>query len=478
MERVMLEDFREAINAKNWNLLRIIIQNNGDINLDNLLLEAIGNGSPSFVNILLELGANPNKDFGNPLFLAVKNNKPDVLRSLIKHGGNPNLIADPDGDSLLIHAVYEESIELVQILIEAGSNLKARNERGKHDDTALTIAASNGMIEIFNHLSQKSSPSDRKAAQKILLKVNQLEKQFFRAIETNDIETVQRLINNGIDVNRSCGNLGFPLLMAVHSNSNEIVKILIATSADPNIDDALIYAVSAYNPVMSNILLKAGADPNKIGSDGIFTPLIASIPQALAPRNPYINTYIFDKLLEFGAAVNQRNRFNNTAFMAGVCFCIENEIDYRNSKVIQALLDAGSIEENIDEMSLIVKAERGDIQGVKDMIAERANVNVTDFRGSTPLINAIRNLEIVRVLLEAGADVNMGSIFTPLMAAVNAVPFTGDKEIISYLLESGADISATNIYGKNVMNIIKEKEDVDVRKVLKSFFREVKKGLK
>lgn len=355
----MIEDLREAINAENWNLLRVIIQNNSDISLDNLLLEAIGNGAPSFVNILLEIGANPNKDFGNPLFLAVKNNKPDVLRSLIKHGGNPNLIADPDGDSLLMHAVYEESIELVQILIEAGSNLKARNKRGKHDDTALTIAASNGMIEICSYLAQKSSLRDRNAAQKMLLKVSQRDKQFFRAIEVNDTEAVQRLIDNGIDVNKSCGDFGYPLLHAIHWDNNEIIKILIAAGANTNIDDALVQAVLAYNPVISNILLKAGADPNRIASDGIFTPLIASIPEALAPRDSYINTYVFDKLLEFGAAVSQRNRFNNTAFMTGISFCIENEIDYRNSKVIQVLLDAGSIEENIDEMNLIVRVGRG-----------------------------------------------------------------------------------------------------------------------
>jgi uncharacterized protein len=477
MARVMLENLREAINAENWNLLRVIIKNNSDISLDNLLLEAIENGPPSFVNILLELGANPNKDFGNPLFLAVKNNKPDVLRSLIQHGGNPNLINDPDGDSLLIHAVYEESIELVQILIEAGSNLKARNKRGKHDNTALTIAASNGMIEIFNYLAQKSSLRDRNAAQKMLLKISQRDKQFFRAIEINDTEALQRLIDNGIDVNKPCGDFGYPLLHAIHWDNNEIIKILIAAGANTNIDDALVQAILAYNPVISNILLKAGADPNRTASDGIFTPLIAAIPKALAPRNSYINTYIFDKLLEFGASVNQRNRFNNTAFMAGICFCIENEIDYRTSKVIQVLLDADSIEENIDEMSLIIRVGKGDVQGVRDLIAKGVNVNATDFRGTTPLINA-RNLEMVRVLLDAGADVNMSTTFTPLMAAINSVPFVGDKEIVSYLLNAGADINATNIYGENVMNIIKEKEDIEVRKVLKKFFREAKKELK
>jgi hypothetical protein len=51
MARVMLEDLREAINAEDWNLLRVVIQNNSDISLDKFLLEAIEHGSPSYLGI-------------------------------------------------------------------------------------------------------------------------------------------------------------------------------------------------------------------------------------------------------------------------------------------------------------------------------------------------------------------------------------------------------------------------------------------
>jgi ankyrin repeat protein len=71
---------------------------------------------------------------------------------------------------------------------------------------------------------------------------------------------------------------------------------------------------------------------------------------------------------------------------------------------------------------------------------DRADPNIEDQEGNTPLIHAIRaeNLDMVRVLLDAGADVNIGNNNgeSPLGIAVHL----HNREIFTALLDAGAEI--------------------------------------
>lgn len=62
----------------------------------------------------------------------------------------------------------------------------------------------------------------------------------------------------------------------------------------------------------------------------------------------------------------------------------------------------------------------------------------------------------VKYLIEKkGANINCTDVngYTPLMHAV----IGGQLQIIKYLIEAGADIDIKNIYGKTVLDIMKEK---------------------
>lgn len=89
-------------------------------------------------------------------------------------------------------------------------------------------------------------------------------------------------------------------------------------------------------------------------------------------------------------------------------------------------------------------AERGMAQGVRDMLAAGAKVDLDD-DGATPLLLATRerHAHIVKLLLENGASPNHRSPEVPLCEAmVNAVLFHG-FEIPKLLLDYGADINLT-----------------------------------
>ncbi|MEM2677506.1 MAG: ankyrin repeat domain-containing protein, partial [Thermofilaceae archaeon] len=66
-------------------------------------------------------------------------------------------------------------------------------------------------------------------------------------------------------------------------------------------------------------------------------------------------------------------------------------------------------------------AEEGDLQRVKKLVENGANVNAKDEYGSTPLYLAVLNghLELARFLVEKGANVNAKDIvgWTPLHIA-------------------------------------------------------------
>ena len=67
------------------------------------------------------------------IFEAVKKNELKEVKSLLEKGADPNSI-DEDGDHLLMYAGMYSSVECMQLLIEKGSNVNAKN---KIDETAL-----------------------------------------------------------------------------------------------------------------------------------------------------------------------------------------------------------------------------------------------------------------------------------------------------------------------------------------------------
>ena len=99
-----------------------------------------------------------------------------------------------------------------------------------------------------------------------------------------------------------------------------------------------------------------------------------------------------------------------------------------------------------------------------------ANVHETDKNGVTPLHHAVRfrNTAAVRVLLEHGARVNQAckrSQSTALHRAVTSTgaPETAGKtrealEIIRLLLDAGADASLVNKSGKRPIDYVKQPE--------------------
>lgn len=96
---------------------------------------------------------------------------------------------------------------------------------------------------------------------------------------------------------------------------------------------------------------------------------------------------------------------------------------------------------------LMVEADSGNIQKVRDLLALGADPNTSDERGVTPLMFAVQsgNFDLVELLVEKGANVNASpkNGNTALHAAVMAA----NDSIAELLIRNGAEINAKNVRG-------------------------------
>ena len=119
---------------------------------------------------------------------------------------------------------------------------------------------------------------------------------------------------------------------------------------------------------------------------------------------------------------------------------------------------------NEGETVLHICARDNCVDSCHMLIAIGADVNSKDYRGTTPLFNAIDNPEILRILLAANADINAVNYdgLTPFLLAV----ITNNIGACYYLAEHGADINVRHIGGITPLIYAVCKKYTDIVKML------------
>jgi ankyrin repeat protein len=116
-------------------------------------------------------------------------------------------------------------------------------------------------------------------------------------------------------------------------------------------------------------------------------------------------------------------------------------------------------------------AHAGRLDVVRALIDAGADVNATDERGWGPLAKAVYNpdldrgfADVVEMLIQAGANVEaaIGYGIRPLMLAAGY----GETAVVETLLKAGADVLARNDGGLTALMMVKEKFYVDVINLL------------
>ena len=204
------------------------------------------------------------------------------------------------------------------------------------------------------------------------------------AVLRNDIELVQKLINEGFDVNSNADlySGGYdqltPLCLAAENGSMDIIELLIDAGADINKSSPLFYAANEHHWDLVEFFLEKGANPNYMRWN--------QTPLSLAAGNSQIN--LAKKLIESGADISYDR-------------VIWNVIGSGSLELIKYLEEKGASYEN-DKIVPCKAAASGSMPVVKYLFDKGIDFNQAYSTGDTPFFQAVENghIEVVVFLIE------------------------------------------------------------------------------
>lgn len=123
-----------------------------------VLTRAVEKGQSDILRLLLEHGADPERNPGNrssgpALRVALDRERPEILRMLVERGASLEA-RDEYGRTLLHHAVSSFRLDKVKWCLDCGADVNARDE---HDGTALHKAAGLGLLDALALLVERGA---------------------------------------------------------------------------------------------------------------------------------------------------------------------------------------------------------------------------------------------------------------------------------------------------------------------------------
>ena len=387
----------------------------------------------------------------------------ETINVLLKAGGDPN-IADAQGLTWIHQAVGMGcNIEILQTIIDHGADVNATNN---YNISPLMTACQTGNAEAINVLfNAGADPS--------IADFNGVTLIHQSVVLGCNKKTLQTIINHGADVNAIENKHLTALMLACQKGNVNAINVLLKAGADHNVQDitgatlihhaavaqdysqetlqtiinhgvdvnatnnesvtALMTACQQKNVEAIHLLLKAGADPNIADTSGA-----TSIHHAVVGG---CSKETLQFIIDNGADVNTTNEENTTALMAA---CQKGNVE-----AINTLVNAGADPNTADTIdatwihhAFVGCCSKDTLQAV---IENGADVNATDMNSTTALMLACQegNMEVINVLLNAGADINI--VDTKGLTWIHhAVVRGGNKETLQAIINYGANVNATN----------------------------------
>jgi len=337
----------------------------------------------------------------NPLVEAARAGDFEAVRDLIDSGADVNLAAS-DGSTALLWAAYQSHPEMAEALIAAGADTNLANNYGV---TPLLEASRIG-----------------------------------------DAAVIEVLIAGGANIELAHPEGTTPLMAASLTGRAGAVSTLLEHGADPNAADsyehqtALMWAAAEGHSEVVAALLAAGADPDAMARVNTLTerensdfPSGGFTALMFAARDGHDD--IVRQLAAAGADLNLTNGDDATAMMIAI---VNDRFD-----LAATLVELGA---DVNDGSLYHAVEMRD--ATTDWYARDGSQLRADHD------NKLSALDLIEVLLEAGADPNkvrIGQMHSASMccdAYANATPFyraaiASDVEALKLLVKFGADVEWT-----------------------------------
>jgi len=274
------------------------------------------------------------------------------------------------------------------------------------------------------------------------------------AVYQGDFATVDLLLNNGASVKVANSFGATPLSLAAENGDPAIVKRLLDAGADANermgnSDTALMMASRTGNVATMQLLLDRGADVNAKETVRGTTALM----WAVAQRHPAAVQLLVDRGADVSASSNPAWQERPVSYAKASDprpsrkrGLFGNQIGPRNMRGT----DGGGL------TPLVFAARTNDLESVRILLAAGADVNQVTNYGWSPLLVATQNryLQLASFLLDHGANPNLANkgAWSPLYIAVDNRNIEGGDypvrkadmdtlEFIEKLVDKGANVN-------------------------------------
>jgi len=396
--------------------LRALVAKKADVNAAQIdgataLHWAVYNGDAVATDLLLQAGAKPeaaNRTGMTPLAMAALYGNPQIIDRLLKAGASAKALG-PNGETMVMLAARNGNPDAVKMLVEAGADVNAKEPlRGT---TALMWA-----------------------------------------VEQRNPEAVSALLAAGADPAARSGGAGLPRnYIAPRVNTRAVEEAQRrrerAKAAGRTYEEQLEWEFqnnmdlgAPRNAFEPNRAAPAGGRAG--GAGAAAAPAAGAPAAAAAPAAP-------------AAPAAGQPAAAPPAAAAGAAppAAVGGGPDDDAEVVVAGLVGGGGG----GLTALVFAAREGDLESAKRLIAAGANVNQQTEYGWTPLLTAVnnRNYQVAKLLVESGADVNLANKggWTPLYLATDNRNIEGGDypvpkadmdhlDIIKVLLEKGADTNA------------------------------------
>lgn len=398
------------------------------------------------VRYLLSKNADPNATLNTgqtPLLSAIYNEHIDVVKELLKHNANPNL-ATNDGVTPLHYAVAHNMEDMVELLLSLNNiNVNALSfvDESHSNVTPLYTAAELGYNHILKLLIQRGSDMD--------IATSYGHTPLIVALSQRNESTAMILIESGCDISKRTDNGATALHFAIISKCANSVKALLERGADPNVlctsvdvdnISPLHLACEDGNLQFVKLLIQFGAHVNTEQTENGYPPFISAVNGG--------NVQVIRLLLEHGADPTFHLKDGSTAIHAAISAeknpaeSLEEVLKCEELDVNEKIVD----ENNNAYTALHLASEVGDPRMIRALLARGAEINAPASKMSTPLIIACEHnkVEAAIELIKHGADVTLCSEDgTTALHIASAYSL----ELVKLLIEKGADVNATTTTG-------------------------------
>lgn len=388
-----------------------------------------------------------NADGDTALHLACRVRSVALANHLIERGADVSILNKEDQTPLAL-SVLQDDLEIAQLLTHAGATL---NQPSTKACSIFFLAISFAGIALFVFLAN-------------LIKIDNKIEALCLAVQHNQFEKVKYMVEQmGIDISEPSSEVDTPLICTIRHNYLDIMTYLLEKGADPNQSNRSqefplsIAAVRGSKEAVQQ-LMEAGADLAK----AYYTPIVWALEcnhleiasfllHSLDLRNPnhaavfacycrHAETMGYPSLGDDANITCEWATGNLPPFQPDV---LPDFLKAAHQGHLEALANHTCAIDLADPVynftALFLASKEGHLDCVRFLLDKGANPNLTAYNGLSPLHVAIQfhHNEIVNILIERGADINLVQkpyFYSPLFIAVKYQ----NRAVSSQLIELNA----------------------------------------